>query len=197
MAMGKLEKHFVNSAGHSRAVSQRVAGWMQLIPIEPGQRYLEVGMGNGEASILVARTFPLEVMGVDIDPEQIQLARAASQDISNVRFYTADSTHLPFEDNRFDIVATNKVTHHIPNWLDAMAEMVRVLKPGGYLIYSDLMFPQPIAALGTRLAGRLMGFPTRTALQSFIAQQKLGVMKQSQSLFQFEGIFRKSGKAGL
>jgi hypothetical protein len=77
---------------------------------------------------------------------------------------------------------------------ERLAEMVPVLKPGGYLVHSDLMFPQPIARLGTMLAGRSMGFPTRTALQSFIAQQKLGVMKQSHSLAQFEGVFRKPVK---
>ena len=48
---------------------------------------------------------------------------------------TADAAHLPLEDERFDIVATNKTTHHVARWSSALAEMRRVLKPHGYLVY--------------------------------------------------------------
>jgi ubiquinone/menaquinone biosynthesis C-methylase UbiE len=64
-------------------------------------------------------------MGVDVDPEQIALTRRALGDRTHVRFATADATCLPFEDGRFDIIATNKITHHVPECWSAIAEMRR------------------------------------------------------------------------
>ncbi len=58
--------------------------------------------------------------------------------------------------------------HHIPNWPEAVAEMIRVLKPGGYLIYSDFVYPSWVATLGRVITRNLAGFPTRTALISFL-----------------------------
>lgn len=191
--MSKLEKLFVNNAAHSQAVSRRAEARLRQIPFEVGQHYLDVGCGNGAAPLHIARTFPLWVTGVDVDPEQIRLAEARSQRITNVHFLTSDATQLPFEDGEFDIVATNKATHHIPNWLDAMAEMVRVLKVGGYLIYSDLVYPQPIARFAQGLAGSAGGFPTRAALDAFISENHLNVVKLAHASIQYEGIFRKEG----
>ena len=191
MRMGKLEKLFVNSAGHSQSVSRHAEKLLRYVDVKPNQRYLDVGTGNGAAPIHIARTLRLDVTGVDVDPEQIQAAEARGQGLPNARFMTVDGTELPFEDGEFDIVATNKVMHHIPNWEDALAEMLRVLKPGGYLIYSDLVFPGPIARLGTSLLGNQSGFPTRKALNSIVAQDDLTAIRLSTSPVHYEGIFRK------
>jgi ubiquinone/menaquinone biosynthesis C-methylase UbiE len=58
-----------------------------------------------------------------------------------VRFQVAEATNLPFADDEFDLVYTNKTTHHIPDWPQALAEIARVLKPGGRLLYSDFVAP--------------------------------------------------------
>jgi hypothetical protein len=110
-------------------------------PVQPSWSYLDVGCGNGAAARLVADTFGMHVVGVDVDPQQIALARNASGDRTDVLFMTADATCLPFEGRRFDIVATNKTTHHVPEWSSALAEMGRVLKPQRYLVYADLKTP--------------------------------------------------------
>lgn len=68
--------------------------------------------------------------------------------MNQARFLTLDGTKLPFEDSEFDLVATNKVMHHVPRWREAVAEMIRVLKPGGYFICTDLVYPGWLAALG-------------------------------------------------
>jgi demethylmenaquinone methyltransferase/2-methoxy-6-polyprenyl-1,4-benzoquinol methylase len=129
MKMGKFEKLFVNSSNHSQRVSNQAERLLRYVNLEPGLKYLDVGTGNGAAPIFVAKKYGLQVTGVDVDPEQIEVAESNSVDISNVHFFTVDSTQLPFEDNEFDIVSAFKVTHHIPNWKDALAEMLRVLKP--------------------------------------------------------------------
>jgi ubiquinone/menaquinone biosynthesis C-methylase UbiE len=143
--MTRVEKRFVNEAGHSRSVAESVVRRLRRVPVERGWSYLDVGCGNGAAALRVAETFGVRVVGIDVDPQQIALARAAAGDRSDVLFMTADATGLPFEDGRFDIVATNKTTHHVPRWSSALAEMRRVLKPQGYLVYADLTAPASLA----------------------------------------------------
>ena len=191
MKMGELEKSFVNGAKHSRQVSRHAENLLRCFGVEPGQGYLDVGCGNGAAPIHVARTFNLQVPGIDVDPEQIRLAEAASQGLAGARFLTVDGIQLPFEDEEFDIVATNKVMHHVSNWEHAVAEMLRVLKPGGYLIYSDFVYPRPIAALGRSLAGNRVGFPTRHTLDSLVGKKRLTPIRLSRSPIHYEGVFRK------
>jgi ubiquinone/menaquinone biosynthesis C-methylase UbiE len=141
MKMGQLEKFIVNSASHSRRVSRHAEKMLQFAAVRPGQSYLDVGCGNGAAAIQIAKKLGLDVTGVDVDPDQIQAAKDAAGDLPNVQFLTADATRLPFNDREFAVVTTNKVTHHLPNWEIAVEEMIRVLRPNGYLVYGDLLFP--------------------------------------------------------
>jgi ubiquinone/menaquinone biosynthesis C-methylase UbiE len=141
MRMTRIEKRFVNEIGHSRSVAANAVRRLRHVPVHRGWSYLDVGCGNGAAALLVADTFGVSVVGVDEDPQQIALARALAGDRTDVLFMTADATCLPFDEGRFDVVATNKTTHHVPRWSSALAEMRRVLKPQGYLVYADLKAP--------------------------------------------------------
>lgn len=191
MKMAKFEKLFVNSASHSQQVSRHAERLLQIAGWEAGQKYLDVGSGNGAAAIHLARTHGLEVTGIDVDPDQIEIARANSAGLPQARFMTVDGTQLPFEDEEFDLVFTNKVTHHIPDWERALAEMLRVLKPGGRLIYSDLVFPGWVAAVGQTLVPNLAGFPTGSALDSLAERYGLEQIHLSKSPVHYEGVFRK------
>jgi ubiquinone/menaquinone biosynthesis C-methylase UbiE len=153
MRMTSFEKRFVNDLGHSRRVAEEAVRRLRHVPIQRNWSYLDVGCGNGAAPLLVASTFGVRVVGVDVDPEQIASARSAAGDRTDVLFITADATCLPFEDGRFDVVATNKTTHHVPRWSSAIAEMRRVLKPHGYLMYADLKAPSWLAWGFKSLAG--------------------------------------------
>ena len=189
--MGRVEKLFVNTNGHSQGVSRYAERLLRSVDFEAGGKYLDVGCGNGAAPIHIARSFGLDVTGVDVDPEQIEAAQARGRGIDNARFMTVDGAQLPFSEGEFDVVFSNKVTHHIPDWEDAMVEMARVLKPGGYLIYSDFLLPRPIAALGRALAGNRAGFPTRAALKTFVERQDLSVVQTSGSALNYRGVFQK------
>jgi ubiquinone/menaquinone biosynthesis C-methylase UbiE len=145
MRMTRIEKCFVNEMGHSRRVAEEAVRRLRHVPVQPSWSYLEVGCGNGAAALLVADTFGMHVVGVDVDSQQAALARSASGDRTDTLFMTADATCLPFDDGRFDIVATSKTTHHVPQWSSAIAEMRRVLKPQGYLVYADLKTPSLLA----------------------------------------------------
>jgi len=192
MKMSALEKLFVNSPSHSRQVSTHAKKLLQRVPLEAGQKYLDVGCGNGAAPVYIAQKYPLAVTGIDVDPDQILHAQKLGAELDNVRFLTVDSTDLPFEPAEFDIVFTNKVMHHIPNWPEALAEMVRVLKPGGYLIYADLVFPGWVATVGQRIMGQRTGFPTKAVFDSLLKTHRLSTRHRANSPFHEEGVFQKS-----
>ena len=154
MRMTGIEKRFVNDIGHSRSVAEAAARRLRSLPVQPGWSCLDVGCGNGAAALLVADSFGMRVVGVDVDPQQIALARTGAGERTDVLFMAADATRLPFEEGLFDVVATNKTTHHVPQWSSALAEMRRVLKPQGYLVYGDLMLPSWLAWILKPLAGR-------------------------------------------
>jgi ubiquinone/menaquinone biosynthesis C-methylase UbiE len=180
MEMGRFEKRFVNSSGHSCRVAEQAHHFVGTANPKPGQRLLDVGCGNGAAAIGLADTLGLTVTGIDVDTEQIDAAATAANGLADVRFLAADATRLPFADDEFDLVYTNKTTHHIRDWQRALTEMTRVLKPNGYLVYSDFVAP-----LGHRL-------PTRRALQRFAHQHELETVRRSGSPFQYTSIFRKA-----
>lgn len=191
MKMGNLEKLFVNSPGHSRQVSQHVERLLKLVDFNVGQKYLDVGCGNGAAAIHLAQKYYLDVTGVDVDPDQIRLANEQSQGLDKAHFLTQDTTQLPFADDEFDIVFTNKVTHHIPDWKEAVTEMIRVLKPKGHLIYADLIYPGWLATIGQAVAGSHFGFPTNSALNSIFEQQGLAKIHLAKSPVNYEAVLRK------
>lgn len=189
--MSSFEKSFVNSDRHSWQVSQNAERLVRFTNPQPGQRYLDVGCGNGTATAYIGRRFRLEVTGVDIDAEQITLAKANSRKMTNVCFTTLDSRDLTFADGEFEIVFTNKVIHHIPNWQKSVAEMIRVLSSGGYLVYSDFIFPPLVARLGEAFFSNQGGFPTRRALEDLFMRSGLQVVHRFVPPLHFEGIYLK------
>ena len=190
MKMTNLEKRFVNSAGHSAGVSRRAARLLTYAEPAPGNTYLDVGTGNGAAAIGMAQEYGLNVTGVDVDPAQIELARAAAGGATNVRFETLNGRALPFADGTFDIVSAFKVTHHIPNWQEAVAEMLRVIKVGGYFVYSDLVLPPWLAAAGARLV-RFVGFPTAPGLDQIAGAQGFTRIYAARALLLYDAAYRK------
>jgi len=149
-----------------------------------------VGCGNGAAPLLIAQSLPLQVTGLDIDPAQIQIAAVRAVGLDNLHFWADDVTQMPFEDGVFDVVSSYKMTHHVPNWRAALDEMLRVLRPGGYLIYEDFTAPTVMAQIGQMTLGKTMGFPTRIGLDDFVAANKLSTIKLSQSI-PFAAIWQK------
>ena len=112
----------------SRAIGEKFLAW--LAP-PPNARWLDVGCGTGAFSELILRhCSPKSMAGIDPSPAQIEYAQKL---LPAVRFQVADSSALPFDDQRFDVVASALVIHFIPDRAKAFAEMRRVLRPGGLM----------------------------------------------------------------
>ena len=108
-----------------------------LLPrLQPGMTVLDFGCGPGTISVgLAERIAPGELHGIDMEGSQIELARAAAFDggHGNVTFHVGNVYELPFEDNTFDVAHCHAVLMHVPDTQRALAEVKRVLKPGGIL----------------------------------------------------------------
>ena len=187
--MTAIEKHFVNSPGHTLEVAHRAQQLLDRINIKPSWRYLDVGCGVG-AACEIARRSGLDVTGIDVDPGQIEAARAGSAH-PHVHFIVMDATKLQFQDAEFDIVASSMVTHHVPGWESSFSEMIRVLRPGGYLLYSDFIFPSWLAAVGRRLVP-FVGIPWRNRIESLASKAGLTEVHQSRAGLRFDFIWLRN-----
>ncbi|MBI2807930.1 MAG: class I SAM-dependent methyltransferase [Planctomycetes bacterium] len=99
-----------------------------------GKRGLEVGCGNGYVLSRYAQ-HGAEVDGVDITPTAVDLCRQRFTHMNLAgAFREADAEQLPFADATFDCVCSMGVLHHVSDTARAVAEIHRVLKPGGRLI---------------------------------------------------------------
>ncbi len=169
MKMVLLEKWFINSEKHVEMVRKRAEKLLKSVDIKENQNYLEVGCGSGGVCKYIAEKYPWNVTGVDVDPAQVQTACESCRTLQNVRFVEADATKLPFPDKEFDIVLSFGTTHHIPDWLGALSEIRRVLRPEGYFIYFDLVYKDLAARLG-RSISRNYGIITMPEINSFIRE---------------------------
>jgi ubiquinone/menaquinone biosynthesis C-methylase UbiE len=190
MKMTKFEKFFVNSDRRSQRVAEYAEKMLRLAGFAPAQSYLDFGCGNGAAAVRLASKLCLNVTGIDVDPEQIEAARERSGQNANVRFIAVDGTKLPFGDNEFDFVATHMVTHHIPDWQNALQQMLRVLKPNGCLIYKDFALPKWVASLGKKLSPSL-GYLTAEDLNRFAQDNHLAVVHLARPFNKYEAVWRK------
>ena len=102
---------------------------------------LEIGCGIGLVSAYLANEYGIDVYGTDFGPEEIQLTKQLNNERDNLHFKIEDAAESTFADNSFDLVISQNVFHHIPDWQKAVSEIQRVLRPGGYLIWLDLVFP--------------------------------------------------------
>lgn len=100
--------------------------------VEKGGNYLEAGCGSGS----VCKALPSEVSVTGVDFSAIALKTASSNAPANCIFIRAGVENLPFEARTFDGVYSFEVLEHIIDPEIAIREMVRVLKPGGFLLLS-------------------------------------------------------------
>jgi len=125
--------------GKWRELRQRTTTLAQL---QPGDAVLDVGCGTGTLALEVARRVGRtgRVAGIDPSPQQIARARAkAARRNAPIEFQIGVIEQLAFTDQTFDVVFSTLMMHHLPAPLkrQGLAEIARVLKPGGRLVIAD------------------------------------------------------------
>jgi SAM-dependent methyltransferase len=136
--MAEPQIRFDDGAGYERMMGKwsRLAGEVFLDWLKPasGLRWIDVGCGNGAFTELLAeRCATAEIQGVD--PSEAQLAFARSRHSAGIaHFRQGDAMALPFPDNSFDAATMALVIFFVPEPPTAIAEMARVVRPGGQVV---------------------------------------------------------------
>jgi ubiquinone/menaquinone biosynthesis C-methylase UbiE len=141
----RVQQEFTRQASQfaaSPAVTHRalVDRFADAVATDAGSVVLDVACGPG---IITAALAPRvrEVVAFDLTPEMLIKARQRCADagLSNVVFREGSALDMPFSDGSFDAVVTRLSIHHFQSPPRLMAEMVRVLKPGGTLVVADVI----------------------------------------------------------
>lgn len=127
----------------SRVAQQRFEiAWMKKkMPLAPGGVFLEIGCGRGAGASIIQREYaPSLLCAMDLDYLMIRRAfrYLRPETRRDIFFYTADALCLPHADGVFDAVFGFGVLHHVPDWRSSLAEIRRVLKPGGIYFLEEL-----------------------------------------------------------
>jgi SAM-dependent methyltransferase len=111
---------------------------VDLVPADPAARWVEVACGPAAISRALAPRVG-SVQGVDLTPAMVAKAsaEAAVASLENLSFAVGDATALDFEDGAFDGAVTRFSLHHIPAPERVVAEMARVVRPGGFVVIAD------------------------------------------------------------
>lgn len=109
----------------------------QQLPFKAGDRALDIGCGPAWFWAATASALPkdLDLTLADLSPGMVQEAteRCRASAFGSVRGRQADAAAMPFDDGEFDAVVAMHMLYHIPDPVAAIAEMHRLLKPGGFL----------------------------------------------------------------
>jgi arsenite methyltransferase len=154
------------------------------LELSPGQTVLDLGSGTGRESVQAARRVgPAgRVIGIDLTPAMVQRADTLARQLGmdHVEFRRGDAEQLDLPDQSVDVILCNGLLGLVPDKPRALAEMFRVLRPGGQLGLSDLVF-----------VGNLPG-----ALQTSL-ERGLGLLAGALQLETYVVLLRQAGFADL
>ena len=157
-SFGAAASDYHESRAHGEGADlETLGGWCA-----GADRALDVATGGGHTAGAVRRAGVPDVVATDAAPEMV----ATAVDAFDVRGVVADAERLPFASNSFDAVACRLATHHFPDPESFLAEVERVLAPGGVFAFEDNVAPaDPVLADHVNRFERLRD-PTHGTLRS-------------------------------
>lgn len=150
---------------------------LEMSGVVKDDEVLDVACGPGMVACEFAR-YARQVTGVDITPAMIDQAqkRQREHNQTNLEWTVGEAVPLPYEDNRFSLVITRYSFHHLLSPEQALAEMVRVCRPGGRVLVADVAVAPETSAAYDRL--EILRDPSHT---------------HALTRDEFAALFRKSG----
>ncbi len=141
--------HHIFFGGRRRRVFAQLA---DLSGVRSGDRVLDVGCGTGYFTRQMARSAAPRGSALGVDPDQVAIAQARrATRLSNCEFSEGTAEALEMPEGTFDVVVSSLMIHHLPESLraQAIAEMFRVLRPGGRVLIAE--FRPPSSRIGRLL----------------------------------------------
>ena len=120
---------------HEAPLMERLGGRVR------GARVLEIGCGRGVGTEIIFERFGAsEVHAFDLDPDMVERARARlfNYPPERLQLFVGDAAKIESEDSFYDAVFDFGIIHHVPGWQRAVAEVSRVLKPGGLFFFEEV-----------------------------------------------------------
>lgn len=140
-----VQKQFGSVAERYRTSSVHASGedltrMVEAANLSGSERMLDAGCGPGHTALAFA-PHAAQVVAYDLTPTMLEQVHqlAAERSLNNVITREGDVEHLPFADGEFDLVVSRYSAHHWGNPAAALREFLRVLKPGGRFLLSDIV----------------------------------------------------------
>lgn len=136
-------RHFGRLAGtydyrHHHYNQQTLRRALEALRLSGTERVLDVGCGTGELERLIRERYPrTTLVGVDVTPQMLAVAREKFRDDPGVTFLLAQAETLPCAPEHFDAVVSCNMLHHVRSVDGLLRECARVLRPRGRLVIVD------------------------------------------------------------
>ncbi|RIL71669.1 demethylmenaquinone methyltransferase [Staphylococcus devriesei] len=116
---------------------------MKTMNVKPGSKALDVCCGTADWTIALSNAVGPrgEVTGLDFSENMLEVGKEKTKTMDNIHLVHGDAMSLPFEDNSFDYVTIGFGLRNVPDYLAALKEMNRVLKPGGMVVCLETSQP--------------------------------------------------------
>jgi len=153
----------------------------ELVGAAAGRRLLDLGCGTGDDATAMARQVGPggEVVGVDLSKAMVEEARRRAGGLGlPLRFEVADALALPFADQSFDGCRADRVFQHLGDPEGALAELVRVARPGAPVVVTDPDFGSAMLDVNDRaLARRVQAFVSELVANPWSGRRLPGLFR--------------------
>lgn len=129
-------------ASFAQAQVRLVTKAVRLLRVGPRHQVADIACGRGKSTYMLAQTHPelQQVVGIDLNPRSIEMARTAFGDTDRYRYEVGDAEHLPFDDGTIDRLISIEAAFHFPDRAKFLREAGRVLRPGGRMVVVDFVW---------------------------------------------------------